>query len=93
MVSGSPRSLRRPTSTPPPGQALDPNTIELDYTPGDGSAVQSFSQVASPAECDGSSFYVDQETIILCPEACDVVQSDPGAAIGVRFGCDVGFAK
>ena len=93
VVALAPVACSFPFPTPPSGQTLDPNTIELDYTPGDGSAVQAFTQVASPAECDAASFYVDQETIILCPEACDVVQSDPGASIGVRFGCDVGFAK
>jgi hypothetical protein len=37
------------------------------------------------------AFYIQADTIFLCPEACATVQGDPGAQLDVRFGCDVGF--
>lgn len=85
-------SCELPFPTPPAGETLDPNTIQLEYTSGSGAA-QTFGQVKSEADCDASSFYVDADTVHLCPEACDGVQADPQAAIQVEFGCDVGFVK
>lgn len=76
---------------PPPGETIDPNTVEIDYQPSDGSPLASFHQVTGPGACEPEAFYIDADTIFLCPEACATVQADPGAQLDVRFGCDVGF--
>ena len=93
VVAVVPVSCELPFPMPPQGETLDPDTIQLDYHPGDGSGTLTFSQVASVTACAPESFYVEDETIFLCPEACSAVQADSGASIDVRFGCDVGFAK
>jgi hypothetical protein len=81
-----------PFPTPPPGETLDPNTIQVEYAAGTGTS-ETFGQVKSEADCTPSAFYVDSSTVHLCPAACTSVQADPEAELTVRFGCDVGFVK
>ncbi|MCX4240607.1 hypothetical protein [Paraliomyxa miuraensis] len=76
---------------PPPGETIDPDTVEIDYQPGGGGPLQSFHQVTGPGACEPDAFYISGGVIFLCPEACTSVQSDSGAALDVRFGCDVGY--
>jgi hypothetical protein len=75
----------------PPGELLDLGTLELLYSPGDGSATQLWTQVPSAAECGPASFYLDTAVtpprIHLCPEACSLAAADPGAAIEIRVDC------
>ncbi len=73
---------------PPPGQTVDLNTLTVAYASG-GTPVETFNQVASAAECDASSFYIDNNTIILCPEACAVIQADENAKLTVSYQCGV----
>lgn len=73
---------------PPPGENLDLNTVEVAYSSGD-TLVQKYGRVSSEAECDDSSFFIEDEKIILCSEVCDVVQSDPDARIEILFGCEI----
>jgi len=93
VVTTTPLECEFPFPTPPAGKTIDPNTIQLDYTPGTGGPTQSFTQVKSLADCTPSSFYVENQTIILCPDACTAVKADSSGNIDVRFGCDVGFVK
>jgi len=51
--------------------------------------VATFSQVPSLAECNATSFYIEGDLIILCPEACDTVQQDEEAKINILFGCEL----
>jgi hypothetical protein len=71
---------------PPPGETLDPSTIIMKFTPGSGAPVP-FEQVGSAAECKPQSFYIDQNVIRLCPEACTAAQADPQASLDILFGC------
>jgi len=73
---------------PPPGEKLDPETLVVEYSTGDV-LVQAYGQVASLADCDPNSFYIEDDLIKLCPEACDVVQEDENAKIDIKFGCIV----
>jgi hypothetical protein len=73
---------------PPPGETIDPATVVVEYTPSGGGAPTKFKQVASAATCAADSFYIEDETIKLCPESCALVQADPGAKVIVLFGCD-----
>lgn len=76
---------------PPPGETIDPDTVQIDYQPGGGGPLAAFHQVTGPGACEAEAFYIDADTIFLCPEACAAVQADTGAQLDVRFGCDVGF--
>lgn len=75
----------------PNGGTIDPNTVQIDYTPGDGSPVASLHQVTSAATCEPDAFYITDEVIHLCPDACTELKADSMAQLDVRFGCDVGF--
>lgn len=72
---------------PPEGEILDPATIEITYTPGDGSPMVSFHQVSDPANCDAQSFYIEGDVIKLCEQACDLVQADDKAKVDLLAGC------
>ncbi|MEZ4221269.1 MAG: hypothetical protein R3B13_10080 [Polyangiaceae bacterium] len=81
-----------PFPTPPNGETLDPDTIQVVYTAGTGGEA-TFGQVKSQADCTSSTFFVDADTVHLCPDACANVQGDLQAELTVRFGCDVGLVK
>jgi hypothetical protein len=71
---------------PPPGETLDPSTIIMKFTPGSGTPA-AFEQVGSAAECKPQAFYIEQNVIRLCPEACTAAQADPQASLDILFGC------
>ncbi|MEM6996298.1 MAG: hypothetical protein AAF721_37670 [Myxococcota bacterium] len=74
----------------PPGEELDPNTVEIDFHPDDGTPSSSFHQVVSQADCEPDAFWIEGGVVELCEASCAVVQENPGE-LDVRFGCDVGF--
>jgi hypothetical protein len=65
--------------------AYDPQALELVYHPTSGPTA-SFTQVPSPARCGPGAFYIEGEVILLCPDTCALVESDPGE-IDLDFGC------
>jgi hypothetical protein len=70
-----------PGSNPP-----DPETMEVEYTPGNGGGILVYRRVAGPGACTDDGFYLDGATVRLCPGACTVVQADPGGSVAVS-GC------
>jgi hypothetical protein len=72
--------------TPPPGKFVDYASVVVQYTPGDGGAVEDIARVPQ-AECDERSFYFDDAEIKLCPAACERVRADETANVSVVFGC------
>ena len=91
VVETTPVSCAFPIPEPPPGEEIDPNTIEIDYLPGGMEPATAFTQVVGPADCTATSFYITGTTVQLCPEACATVQADSAASLDVRYGCDTGF--
>ena len=73
---------------PPSGETLDLTTVEVQYSSG-GTPITKYAQVASLAECNASSFYIEGDLIKLCPEVCSAVQADENAEIGILFGCEL----
>ncbi len=71
----------------PPGEELDPDTLVVRYTPGDGGPPIEFGQVSSPDFCDEGLFYIENNIIKLCPETCALVEADIGAVIDILIGC------
>lgn len=65
---------------------LDTESIVVEFTPAGGLPIQ-FTQVASIADCTPTSFYIDATTI-LYPAACDAIQGDAVAELGVNFTCE-----
>jgi len=91
VVDATPVSCEFPIPTPPEGETIDPDTIEIDYTPGGMGQPETFHQVVGPADCAADAFYISGDTVYLCPQACTIVQGDATAHLDVRYGCDVGF--
>lgn len=73
---------------PPPGKQLEPDKVAVSYVSGNGSADQDFLQVLDPADCGADAFYLEGNSIVLCPEACAFVQSDGNARVDVLFTCE-----
>jgi hypothetical protein len=71
----------------PPDQAFLLDSVNLEYRPGGGTAVQRFTQVRTPADCAmKGAFYID-DRIRLCPTACSLVKKDPTPEVQILFGC------
>ncbi len=79
---------------PEDGQEPDLNTLNIVYEPGDVPGAESeFDRVVGEAACGvlDNAFWVD-ETVVpsrihLCPYACNRIEDDSLAELGVRFQC------
>lgn len=71
---------------PPPGEELDLDTVEVVYSSNDVE-VDTYTKVTDATACTPTSFYIDAGAIVLCPDACVVVQADESAKIDLRFDC------
>jgi len=71
--------------SPPPGETLDLGQINVIYSPSSGDEVL-IGRDDSPDCQDG--WQIDSNNrVVLCPEACDLVQGDPGGTVELLFGC------
>lgn len=82
-----------PLPSPPSGQALVLDTVNVRYTSASGFATD-LGKVASAADCANveEGWYFDNPTnpqqIVACPQTCAQVQAGgPAAKIEVLFGC------
>lgn len=90
VVENVPIACSFPIPVPMEGQ-IDPNTIEVDYSVNGMPPPKPFHQVTDAIGCELDAFYIEADTVILCPQACAEVQADANAKLDVRYGCDVGF--
>lgn len=88
VIEGAQVKCEFPIPEPPMGETIDLETVQVQYTAGDAT-VSTYNQVASAALCDPSSFYIENNTVILCPAVCDVVKADEDAKIDLKFGCTI----
>jgi hypothetical protein len=75
-----------------PTVPIDPAKINVTFTPASGMAA-TLPQVADAGACSNASgWHYDTAQpptrIMLCPSACDLVQSDPDGELQVLIGCD-----
>jgi len=74
----------------PTGEKLDPNRVNVTYTPGGGgtpTTVPKDDSADCAAGANGWQFNADNTKILLCGDACKKVQADLGAKVDVQFGC------
>mgnify|MGYP001231055930 CR=1 FL=1 len=75
----------------PPGETLNPNQVNVFYTPASGSP-QLIYKVGSPAQCDptlGGWYYNNPQSpteIVLCPANCSEIEGAKGE-IRIELGC------
>ncbi len=87
VIEGSAVACEFPVPVPDDEQEIDLSSIDISYTPmGMGDPIP-FMQVANVDQCGPNSFYILGDTIYLCPEACDLVQGDFEADIGIEYAC------
>lgn len=72
---------------------VDPSKVNVTLTLGD--TEEQWNKVTNASECGSTkAWHYDSETnpsaVVLCPSACDVASSTPGARIDVVFGCETG---
>lgn len=72
--------------TPPVGMTLDLDTLAVRYTSGASSEV--LLRASDAASCDGASFLLEADRVVLCPEACTRVEGDGSAVLTLLTGCD-----
>ena len=78
----------------PTGEKLDPNKVNVTYTPGGGGMAETILRDDSKP-CDsganGWQYNADKTKILLCGDACKKAQSDLGGKVNVAFGCGTQF--
>jgi hypothetical protein len=88
VIKGAKVACEFEVPEPPMGENLNYESIKVEYTPMGMGEPLIFDQVLGPDQCGPGKFYVDIDTVILCPEACAEVQKDKDAKILVKFTCD-----
>ncbi|MFO0758709.1 MAG: hypothetical protein U0359_19610 [Byssovorax sp.] len=93
VVQGASISCTYDIPMVPDGGMIDPDKVNVSYTPGGGGMEQAI--LASPggaAGCGqkGGWYYDDPQNptkIIMCPTTCAALQGDPNGKVEVVFGC------
>jgi hypothetical protein len=80
-----------PIPQPPPGQTLNKELVNVQYTQPDGTVV-SLSKIPEGEQCDGREgwHYDNEETptqVLSCPAACERFRT-AGGRVDVLFGCN-----
>lgn len=75
---------------PPNGGAIDPNKVNVSFTPGGGSPEDIYQD--NNAGCDqganGWQWDASKTKILLCGDACTKVKNDENGQIDIVFGCE-----
>lgn len=73
---------------PPAGTTLDLTKVAVNHVKGDGSGAVRFGQAATLDDCQAQAFYIADDRIVLCPEACTEIQNDAFSSVDVLFTCE-----
>ncbi len=80
---------------PPPGEQLNYNQVNVEFTNGQGGTT-TIPFVGSAASCDAQNggWYYDTDPLVspptkisLCPTSCGMVEADPAGAVDYKLGC------
>jgi hypothetical protein len=88
VVSHSQLSCDFEIPSPSDGQTLDLTKVAVAYTQDGAASSTKFGQALTSAACQADAFYIEDNHIYLCPEACRTVEADGGAKIDVLFTCE-----
>jgi hypothetical protein len=73
---------------PPQGLTLDLANVAIQYAPGNGGPAVQFGQAPAISACQPNAFYIANDRLNLCPDACSAVRRDPRANVAVLFTCE-----
>lgn len=76
----------------PTGQNVDPQKVNVTFTPQSGNA-QQWNKVTDEGACDeNNGWYFDNpsnpSSVVLCPASCEAASSSPEAKLEVILGCE-----
>ncbi len=87
VLAGTAVSCEFPLPMPPNNFEIDPNSIEIYYTPmGMGEPIK-ITQILNKENCGPNNFYIEGDTMHLCPSSCELVQNDFEAKIDIEYAC------
>ena len=71
---------------------VEPDLVEVQYTPGGSSTAQTIERRMTEGECSGQGgWYYDDNVnptkLVLCPTTCDEIQDDSEAKLDILVGC------
>jgi hypothetical protein len=74
--------------SPPAGQTLDVDAVNVDYTPS-GAAQTTLSYSADCSDANGWHYDDNQHPtqIVMCGSICDTLKRDSGGKVDIIFGC------
>jgi hypothetical protein len=97
VVAGATLSCEFDIPPPPEGETFDPNEVNVEFDDGTG-MITEIGRVDSLADCmnvqDGWYYDnpADPQTILVCPQTCDLIQGFGDATISIQFGCETVIA-
>ncbi len=71
---------------PPEGMTLDLATLAVRY--GSASATEVLLRATDAASCSDAGFLLEEDRVVLCPDACARIEADPAATLTLLTGCD-----
>jgi hypothetical protein len=74
-------------TTAPDGQVVQPDQVNVIYTPGSGGDDVLVGRDDSP-DCQNGWQFDSSGRVVLCPATCSTAQNDPTGKIELLFGCD-----
>lgn len=84
QIAGQVNTCTYAFATPPSGQIISADNINVILTSSDGSTLVVRDDVG---DCKKGWQLTSNQQILLCPDTCASVQSDPNISVDVLFGC------
>ena len=92
VVEGSVVPCTYDLPDPPQDKTYNFAGVILRYSTGGNGVLQEFESKNTAADCGGDhGYYVEGQSIHLCPASCTMVQADDQAQIDLLVSCDGGY--
>jgi hypothetical protein len=90
VIASAPLPCSYPIPTPPSGESLDAEKVNLEFVPPNASAPEVFPRAAAQAQCgDNRAWFYDDPlaptAIEMCPSACTAISA--GGSVQIKLGC------
>lgn len=89
-VVGQVKSCTYEFATPPSGETINANNINVIVSSGGKSELVVRDDVG---DCKKGWQLTSSNQVLLCPETCDAVQSDVNMSVNVYFGCEAALGE
>jgi hypothetical protein len=73
---------------PPKDKSFNPEKLALEYAPAAGEPLRRLAQAFDAMACEPDLFYVDEDRIFLCPDACTALREAEQPNVRVLFTCE-----